>query len=90
MIEELTAEIPAEQRKAILKLIDLKTNEDMKEIIKSNEMLKESVNQSINLLKETVSKDIKHLENKNAERSKTLYWVLGVIVAIMVTLKLFG
>lgn len=62
----------------------------MKEIIKSNEMLKESVNQSINLLKETVSKDIKHLEDKNAERSKTLYWVLGVIVAIMVALKLFG
>ena len=89
-IEELTAEIPAEQRRAILKLIDLKTNEDMKELIKSNEMLKESVNQSINLLKETVSKDIKHLEDKNAERSKTLYWVLGVIVAIMVALKLFG
>jgi len=79
MIEELTAEIPAEQRKAVLKLIDLKTNEDMKEVINS-----------INMLKETVSKDIKHLEDKNAERSKTLYWVLGVIVAIMVTLKLFG
>ena len=79
MIEELTAEIPAEQRKAILKLIDLKTNEDMKEVINS-----------INMLKETVSKDIKHLEDKNAEISKTLYWVLGVIVAIMVALKLFG
>ena len=86
MIEELSSEIPAEQRRAILKLIDLKTNEDMKEIIKSNEMLKESFNQSIDLLKES----IKHLEDKNAERSKTLYWVLGVIVAIMVTLKLFG
>ena len=73
-IEELTAEIPAEQRKAILKLIDLKTNEDMKEVINS-----------INLLKES----IKHLEDKNAERSKTLYWILGVIVAIMVALKLF-
>lgn len=47
----------------------------MKELIKSNEMLKES---------------IKHLEDKNAERSKTLYWVLGAIVAIMVALKLFG
>ena len=66
MIEELIAEIPAEQRKAILKLIDLKTNEDMKEVINN-----------INLLKES----IKHLEDKNAERSKTLYWVLGVIVA---------
>ena len=86
MIEEPTAEISAEQIKAILKLIDLKTNEDMKEIIKSNEMLKES----INLLKESVNQSIKHLEDKNAERSKTLYWVLGVIVAIMVALKLFG
>ena len=86
MIEEPTAEISAEQRKAILKLIDLKNNEDMKEIIKSNEMLKES----INLLKESVNQSIKHLEDKNAERSKTLYWVLGVIVAIMVALKLFG
>ena len=85
-IEEFTSEIPAEQRKAILKLIDLKTNEDMKDIIKSNEMLKESVNQSIDLLKES----IKHLDDKIAERSKTLYWVLGVIVAIMVALKLFG
>ena len=74
MIEEPTAEISAEQRKAILKLIDLKTNEDMKEVINS-----------INLLKES----IKHLEDKNAERSKTLYWILGVIVAIMVALKLF-
>ena len=84
-IEELTAEIPVEQRRAILKLIDLKTNENMKEIIKSNEMLKESVNQSIDLLKES----IKHLDDKNAERSKTLYWILGVIVAIMIALKLF-
>lgn len=84
-IEELTAEIPVEQRRAILKLIDLKTNENIKEIIKSNEMLKESVNQSIDLLKES----IKHLDDKNAERSKTLYWILGVIVAIMIALKLF-
>lgn len=84
-IEELTAEIPVEQRRAILKLIDLKTNENMKEIIKSNEMLKESVNQSIDLLKES----IKHLDDKNAEHSKTLYWILGVIVAIMIALKLF-
>ena len=78
MIEELTAEIPAEQRRAILKLIDLKTNEDMKEVINS-----------INMLKESVDKSIKHLEDKNTERSKTLYWILGVIVAIMVALKLF-
>ena len=54
MIEELTSEIPAEQRKAILKLIDLKTNQDMKEVINSINLLKESVDQNINLMKESI------------------------------------
>ena len=75
-IEELTAEIPAEQRKAILKLIDLKTNEDMKEIIKSNEMLKESVDKSI-----------KHLEGKMASQIKMLMWAIGFLASLLVALK---
>ena len=75
-IEELTAEIPAEQRKAILKLIDLKTNEDMKEIIKSNEMLKESVDKSI-----------KHLEGKMDSQIKMLMWAIGFLASLLVALK---
>ena len=76
MIEELTAEIPAEQRKAVLKLIDLKTNEDMKEIIKSNEMLKESVDKSI-----------KHLEGKMDSQIKMLMWAIGFLASLLVALK---
>ena len=76
MIEELTAEIPAEQRRAILKLIDLKTNEDMKEIIKSNEMLKESVDKSI-----------KHLEGKMDSQIKMLMWAIGFLASLLVALK---
>ena len=76
MIEELTAEIPAEQRKAVLKLIDLKTNEDMKEIIKSNEMLKESVDKSI-----------KHLESKMDSQIKMLMWAIGFLAPLLVALK---
>ena len=76
MIEELIAEIPAEQRKAILKLIDLKTNEDMKEIIKSNEMLKESVDKSI-----------KHLEGKMDFQIKMLMWAIGFLASLLVALK---
>ena len=76
MIEELIAEIPAEQRKAILKLIDLKTNEDMKEIIKSNEMLKESVDKSI-----------KHLEGKMDSQIKMLMWAIGFLASLLVALK---
>ena len=76
MIEELTAEIPAEQRKAVLKLIDLKTNEDMKEIIKSNEMLKESVDKSI-----------KHLEGKMDSQIRMLMWAIGFLASLLVALK---
>ena len=76
MIEELTSEIPAEQRKAVLKLIDLKTNEDMKEIIKSNEMLKESVDKSI-----------KHLESKMDSQIKMLMWAIGFLASLLVALK---
>lgn len=75
-IEELTSEIPAEQRKAVLKLIDLKTNEDMKEIIKSNEMLKESVDKSI-----------KHLESKMDSQIKMLMWAIGFLASLLVALK---
>ena len=74
-IEELTAEIPAEQRRAILKLIDLKTNEDMKDIIKSNEMLKES---------------IKHLEGKMDSQIKMLMWAIGFLASLLVALKFIG
>ena len=75
MIEELTAEIPAEQRKAVLKLIDLKTNEDMKEVIKSNEMLKES---------------IKHLEGKMDSQIRILIWTVGFLASLLVALKFIG
>ena len=75
MIEELTSEIPAEQRRAILKLIDLKTNEDMKDIIKSNEMLKES---------------IKHLEGKMDSQIKMLMWAIGFLASLLVALKFIG
>ena len=72
IIEELTAEIPAEQRKAVLKLIDLTTNEDMKEVIKSNKMLKES---------------IKHLESKMDSQIKMLMWAIGFLASLLVALK---
>lgn len=93
-IEELTSEIPAEQRKAVLKLIDLKTNEDMKEIIKSNEMLRESFNQSIDLLKENIKRSeerstesIKHLEGKMDSQIRMLMWAIGFLASLLVALK---
>lgn len=49
-IEELISELPAEQRTAILKLIDLKTEQDMKEVINSIKHLENKMDTQIKLL----------------------------------------
>lgn len=49
-IEELISELPAEQRNAILKLIDLKTEQDMKEVINSIKHLENKMDTQIKLL----------------------------------------
>lgn len=54
---ELISEIPAEQRKAVLKLMDLKTENDMEEVVRSIDTLKDS---------------LKHLEERNANNIKNL------------------
>lgn len=48
----------------------------MKEIIKSNEMLKESVDKSI-----------KHLESKMDSQIKMLMWAIGFLASLLVALK---
>lgn len=74
-IEELISELPAEQRTAILKLIDLKTEQDMKEVIRSIESLKENIN---------------HIESKNDSKFNMIFWALGIIITLIVALKMFG
>lgn len=49
-IEELISELPAEQRSSILKLIDLKTEQDMKEVINSIKHLENKMDTQIKLL----------------------------------------
>ena len=72
-IEELTAEIPAEQRKAVLKLIDLKTNEDMKEVINSIKHLESSNNAKFNAIESQI---------------RILIWVIGFLASLLVALAL--
>ena len=81
-IEELISELPTEQKTAILKLIDLKTEQDMKEVLRSIDALKES---------------LKHLENSNntkfeAQNSKfnMIFWALGIVITLIVALKILG
>lgn len=72
-IEELTEEIPAEQRRAVLKLIDLKTNEDMKEVINSIKHLENSNNAKFNAIESQI---------------RILIWVIGFLASLLVALAL--
>lgn len=68
-INEIIKSLPEKHKDAILKLIDIKTNEDMKEVIQT----------------------IKHLENRVDSQIKIIFWVLGIIITLIVSviLKMF-
>ena len=72
MTEELTAEIPAEQRRAILKLIDLKTENDMKEVINSIKHLESSNNAKFSAIESQI---------------RMLMWAIGFLASLLVALK---
>ena len=72
MTEELTAEIPAEQRRAILKLIDLKTENDMKEVINSIKHLESSNNANFSAIESQI---------------RMLMWAIGFLASLLVALK---
>ena len=81
---EIISEIPAEQRKAVLKLIDLKTENDMKEVVRSIDTLKDSLKH----LEERNANNIKNLESKIDIQINVLLWTLGITIFVIVILAL--
>ena len=81
---ELISEIPAEQRKAVLKLIDLKTENDMEEVVRSIDTLKDSLKH----LEERNANNIKNLESKIDIQINVLLWTLGITIFVIVILAL--
>jgi hypothetical protein len=60
--------LPAEQKKAVLQLIDTKINNDMKEVIAELKQLETK----IQMTQDKVSNEI-----------KVVYWVIGVAMAVI-------
>ena len=81
---ELISEIPAEQRKAVLKLIDLKTENNMEEVARSIDTLKDSLKH----LEERNANNIKNLESKIDIQINVLLWTLGITIFVIVILAL--
>jgi hypothetical protein len=60
--------LPADQKKAILKLIDAKINQDMKEVISEIRQLETRIQMT---------------QEKHSNEIKTVYWVIGIAMAVI-------
>jgi hypothetical protein len=60
--------LPADQKKAILHLIDAKINQDMKEVISEIRQLETRIQMT---------------QEKHSNEIKTVYWVIGIAMAVI-------
>ena len=75
-INKIIKSLPEKHKDAILKLIDIKTNEDMREVIQTIKHLENRVDSQINRVDSQI---------------KIILWVLGIIITLIVSiiLKMF-
>jgi hypothetical protein len=64
--------LPGEQKRAILQLIDVKINNDMKEVIAKMDQVEKQLETKIQMTQEKHSNEI-----------KTVYWVIGIAMAVI-------
>ena len=84
---QITERIPQEQRDALLRIIEIKMNDDMKDLIFAIEKSTEADKMMTQQLKEAYELQFQTLRTE----IKTIYWVLGIVgsvLAIAVTIAL--
>jgi hypothetical protein len=69
-LEEIA--LPADQKRAMLKLIDVKINNDMKEVIAKIDQVEKQLEIKIQAVHDKLSNEI-----------KTVYWVIGIAMAVI-------
>jgi hypothetical protein len=70
--------LPADQKKAVLQLIDAKINNDMKEVIAEIKRLELKI--------DLMDDKIQMVHDKLSNEIKTIYWVIGIAMTIMLFL----
>ena len=68
--------LPADQKKAMLQLIDVKINNDMKEVIAELKQLEGKI--------QLTQDKIQMTHDKLSNEIKIVYWVIGIAMAVMV------
>ena len=71
--------LPAEQKKAMLTLIDTKINDDMKEVIAEMRHMEARLEAKIQINNDK----IQMVHDKLSNEIKVVYWVIGIAYAVM-------
>ena len=78
-------ELPANQKKGILQVIDAKISNDMKEVIAEIRQLEKVMDARIQVVENKIQKVEDRLQlvhDKLSNEIKTVYWVIGIAYAI--------
>ena len=88
---ELLDQLPAESRRAITTLIDLKTEDNMDKVLNKLDSMTETFNARFELLEKTVDVRLKALADKIdteldalTHRINAIYWFIGAVVTLAV------
>ena len=68
--------LPVDQKKALLKLIDAKTNNDMREVIAEIKQLESKI--------QMVQDKIQMVHDKLSNEIKVVYWVIGIAMSVII------
>ena len=75
--------LPGDQKKAILQLIDVKINNDMREVIAEIRKLEAKMDLMQDKIQITHDK-IQMVHDKLSNEIKVMYWVIGIAMTIMI------
>lgn len=95
---QITERIPQEQRDALLRIIEIKMNDDMKDLIfaiekstEANKMMTQQSTEAYKMMTQQLKEAYELQFQTLRTEIKTIYWVLGIVglvLAIAVTIAL--
>ena len=99
---QITERIPQEQRDALLRIIEIKMNDDMKDLIfaiekstEANKMMTQQSTEAYKMMTQQLKEAYELQFQTLRTEIKTIYWVLGIVgsvlaIAITIALAVFA
>lgn len=99
---QIIERIPQEQRDALLRIIEIKMNDDMKDLIfaiekstEANKMMTQQSTEAYKMMTQQLKEAYELQFQTLRTEIKTIYWVLGIVgsvlaIAVMIALAVFA